>query len=322
MSTKILLGIDIAKDTIAVCILAKNAAILHADTYANTCTGHKKLWRIVKKMNADHIVTGMEATGAYWKNIAQFLHTKGAEVAVINPSWIKHFARAGGLRQKTDAVDAHVIARYIRTQEYQLWTPPSPEVQKLTAIVRRLENIASMRQKEKNRLATACDAITRRSIQRIIALYDKEYARIEKECDILFDAAPELKTNVKLLVSIPGIGKKTARDLVVYLQRTPFATARQAAAGAGVTPSHSASGTSVYKKPRISRAGDRHIRAALYEPALSAIRFNPVIKTWSEKLKERGKTTNAVRCAVMRKLIHIAWGVLHHQEPFKIMYVA
>lgn len=322
MSKKIYLGIDIAKKTMAINILAEDAAILYEDTYANTCSGYKKLWKMIKNINADHIVAGMEATGAYWEDIAEYLHKNNADVTVINPAWIKSFGCASGQRQKTDPIDAYLIARYIRTQEYHLWTPPTPELKKLTAAVRRLEDITSMKQKEKTRLATARDTATKKSIKRMITVYDKEYARIEKECDIILDSAPELKWDVKLLVTIPGIGKKTARDLVVYLRRTPFTTARQAAAGAGVTPSHTLSGTSVHKKPKISRMGDKHIRAALYEPALAAIRFNPVIKPWAEKLEEKGKSTNAIRCAVMRKLIHIAWGVLHHQEPFKNMNVA
>jgi transposase len=185
-----------------------------------------------------------------------------------------------------------------------------------------MDGITLMLQKERNRMATAHDQIVRASVGRVITSLEKEYDDLESTFAKIVKKHAHLAHDFRLLLSIPGIADKTARRLLVFLRRTPYETARQAAAAAGITPSHCISGTSVHRKPRISRMGDARLRHFMYSPAETARRCNPVIAPWAAQLEQRGKTRKAVICAIERRLIHLSFGVLKNQTPFNPQFCA
>jgi transposase len=318
--SKLYVGVDVAKQSYEVEVIDSDARVITHASYRNVNREHKKLWRRLQKCDAETVHVCMEATGAYWEDLAESLYRCGAIVYVVNPARVKGFWRAEGLRQKTDRIDAGVIARFIRTQRCQAWTPPSPEMRTLTALVRRMDGITLMLQKEHNRMATVQDEIVRASLVRVISTLEENYRDLETTFSSILAQHPQLAHDFQLLMSITGIAAKTARRVLVFLRRTPYETARQAAAAAGITPSHCISGTSVHHKPRISRMGDARLRHFMYPSAESARRFNPVIAPWAAQLEQRGKTHKAVVCAIERRLIHISFGVLKNQTPFDPQY--
>ena len=145
---------------------------------------------------------------------------------------------------------------------------------------------------------------------------EKDIQLVEKKMREIIFADSDLKLKFELLVKVPGIGEGTATAVLAEVTRLEnFKTARELAAFIGLTPRHRTSGSSVRGKPRISKMGLKTLRKALYLPALTAMRFNPTLKNFAEKLRERGKKFKQIICAVMRKLVHIIFGVLKYDVP-------
>jgi len=315
MST-LYVGVDIAKKKFATEVIDETRRVLWQRSYPNTEKGYAQLWRKLSARKAARVQVCMEATGTYWEGLAHYAHARHAIVQVVNPARVKYYARAEGLRQKTDAIDAGVTARFSLTQVCLPWAPPTPALRELQAISRRMDDISLMLQKERNRASSAVDVLTAASVARMQHALKDEYETLVRAFDAVLKRAPAFAHEMELLCSIVGVSVRTARRLLVFLRRTPYDTARQAAAAGGITPTHYSSGMKDDKHPRISRMGDAALRHFLYSPAMVAERFNPIIRPWAIELHRRGKGTNEVRCAVMRRLIHIAFGVLKHQKSF------
>jgi len=309
-------GVDIAQATFETEAIDATKCVRWHRAYPNTPEGYAQLWRTISAGHAECVQVCMEATGAYWQGVANYLHARNATVQVVNPARIKYYAAAEGLRQKTDRIDAGVIARFSLAQTSLTWTPPAPELRDLQALVRRMDGITMMLQQERNRAATAVHPLTAASVKRMLQALMNEYEELVRSFNDVLRRAPALAHDLELLCTIAGISVRTARRLLVFLRNTPYETARQAAAAAGITPMHYSSGAKVDHHPHISRMGDAALRHFLYTPAMVAERFNPVIRPWAIELHRRGKGTKEVRCAVTRRLIHIAFGVLKSQTPF------
>jgi transposase len=193
------------------------------------------------------------------------------------------------------------------------------EIGDLQALVRRLEALSEMRQMEVNRLlAGVSTERVRSSLVRLITYLDQEIADTEALIDEQIDSHPTLREQRELLVSIPGIGETTAaKFLAEILDVKLYESARQLAAFAGLAPRLHESGSSVKKRARLSKIGAPRLWKALYFPAISAIRHNPQVRALSKRLKERGKCPMQIIGAAMRKLVHIAFGVLKNGERFK-----
>ncbi len=217
-------------------------------------------------------------------------------------------------RNKTDTADARLIADFCLTQEPAQWFPPTPSVAQLQALTRRIETLAEMLQMEKNRLAAA-SAQTQASVKRIIKTFETEIENLQQSISEHLDHHPDLKEQSRLLQTIPGVGEKTANLLLAEIEFERYESAREVAAYAGVTPRKKESGTSL-NRTQVSKMGNGRIRKALYFPAIVATRRNQIIKEFAARLKENGKTSMQIVCAAMRKLLHIAFGVLKHKRPF------
>jgi transposase len=247
--------------------------------------------------------------------VAEFLHEHGHRVSVVNPSRIEAFARTELKRNKTDTADARTIAQFCLEKNPEDWHPLAPEIKQLQALSRRVEVLEKMLASEHNRLETAPMTV-QPSVNRVITDLKREIDNIQQLIKDHIDKNPDLKQQSELLQTIPGIGEKTASLLLGEIEFRSFSSARALAAYVGVTPRRHQSGTSL-NWTRLSKIGNGRVRKALYFPAIVAVRCNQVISDFARRLRNNGKTPMQVVGAAMRKLIHIAYGVIKNNRPFE-----
>jgi len=308
------LGLDVAKKSVRAELRTTGNKVRFG--FDNSARGFTQLLRILQQHDAQKVWAGLEATGPYSHALALWLHKEGHRVSVLNPRRVKHYARSAGNRNKTDLVDAAIIADFICAHQPAAWQPPLREVAQLQALVRRREELSVMLQAEKNRLE-GVTAQVRYSLQHIIASLSAEKARLEKLITQQIHSDEQLFGDHQLLCTIKGIGSLTAAILLAEMARPgQVQRARQAAAHAGLAPRREQSGTSVRRNRGLGKEGNRYLRKALYMPALVAIKYNAPLRHFACRLRAAGKPKMSIFCAVMRKLIHIAFGVLKHQQPF------
>src|SRR5262245_45789619 len=260
----------------------------------------------------------MEATGGYEDALACHLHAAGRVVSVVNPTRIKYAGVMRGRGNKTDKADARLIAAYVRDQRPPAWRPPTPEVRELQALVRRRDDLRALAAHEKARLdAPLLTPAARKSVARVVKLLAKEADATQAAADALIAATPALAADRGLLATIPGVGARTASTVLAELpalDRVP--SARAAAAYAGLSPRELQSGSSVRVRARLSKSGNARLRKAVYLPALTAIRFNPLLKGLFDRLVAAGKPKMQAVGACMRKLVMLCYGVLKNRAPF------
>jgi transposase len=311
------LGIDIAKLKFNVCLINQSGKLKHK-VLPNTATGFEQLRGWLSKQGIERVHACLEATGTYGEALSFFLHEAGHIVSVINPAAVKAFAQSRLSRTKTDRVDAELIARFCLAQAPPAWTPLPQEVRELQALVRRLEALIEMRVAEENRLSSGItvDSV-RQSVQEHLTYLNTQINRNEELIREHINNHPGLKHQSELLDSIPGIAETTAALLLSeFPDIKQYRSARQVAAYAGLVPRERQSGTSVRGRVRLSKIGNARLRRALYFPAITALRCSPFFQAWAKGLAERGKCKMSVICAVMRKLLHLAYGVLKSGKPF------
>jgi transposase len=312
------LGIDIAKAKFDVCLLKENGRAKHK-VFLNTRHGFEQLIRWLDSHQVgDHSRACLEATGSYGEPLALFLFEAGFTVSIANPAAVRAFANAGLSRTKTDKVDAELIARFCLAQQPQAWQPPAPELRELQALVRRLDALIEMRVAEENRLSSGgLTETVRHSLEEHIAYLLAEIKQTEALIRQHINNHPDLKEQSDLLDSIPGIGETTAALLLAEIVNIKqYTSARQVAAYAGLVPRERRSGSSVRGRTCLSKIGNARLRKALYFPAITALRSSDFFKQWAEPLRTRGKSKMSVIGAAMRKLIHLAYGVLKTGKPF------
>ncbi len=313
-------GIDVSKKTMDVTLL-KATGGKKRKRFANTTAGILSLLKWLQWQTDGSVHICMESTSVYWEELAETLYEEGYIVSVVNPVRIKGYAMSQLRRSKTDPLDGDVIADFCRTQEVAPWMPPSSEQKKLRALVRHLEALKKSRTQQCNRLATCKDEEVKASLEALTNAINAEIEQIEKRIDDLIDQDPDIKEKKELLESIPGIGKKTAIHILAEMfDIESYENAKAVAADAGVTASHYESGTSVRRRPKISRMGKAAIRSALFYPAMTALRHNPAVQKLARRLEARGKKKSVIRVAAMRKLMHLAYGVIKNRKPFDPAY--
>jgi transposase len=308
------LGIDISKDSFHV-ELSVNEKLRHRK-FSNRKDGFAELRAWLIKHKASLVHACLEATGPYSEALAQYLHQQGHTVSVVNPAQIKAFGKSELLRNKDDRPDAGLIRRFCEKQQPAPWTPPPPHLRELQALTRHLENLQETRQQQQNRLDATSTKSVVKSLRKLIAHLDVEILRTEQQIAAHIDEHPDLKQQCQLLESIPGIGQRTAAKLLAEIENiNQYQSARQVAAYAGLTPRNYRSGT-LRGRTRLSKTGNARVRKALFLPAIVARQHNPIINAFCGRLAQRGKTKMQIVGAAMRKLIHIAFGVLKSGKMF------
>jgi transposase len=314
------LGIDVSKRKFDVAMRRVDGTG-RSRAFANSEAGFGQLGEWLAKLGAGQVHACLESTGTYGLALAEYLHREGYVVSVVNPACIKAFAESALSRAKTDRVDAKLIARFCQAMHPQLWQPLAPPVSQLQGLVRRVEALQQMVGQERNRLeAPGISEGVRASLERMVELLERELEQVRTQIADHIDRHPELKQRRDLLCSIPGLGEVTAARLLSEMSGIEFGRARQVAAYAGLVPSPRESGTSVRGRGRLSKRGNPRLRQALYWPAIVAMRYNPILHAFAQRLLAAGKPKMVVIAAVMRKLLHLAFGVLKHGRPFDPNY--
>jgi len=316
-------GIDVSKLSFDVAIL--NNGSYQNMQFANNLEGFKALSKWVKSFRKE-VIFCMEATGIYGLALAKDLVQKGEKVIVANPIKTNAFAKMEMSRNKTDKADAQSIARYCKHLDDKgeitknLFKPKGEAFEKLQFLITRLEQLDKIATQENNRLDVSLDKEAVRSIKYIISHIDKQIIKIKRVLKEIVKQDDTLKQQVDLLISIPGIGEKTAWSILAYLgDISLFSNAKQVTSYAGINPKIEQSGTSI-NKSRLSKIGNKRLRKALYMPALTAVKHNPLMKDLYERLQQKGKPNKVALCAVMRKLLVLAYGVLKSGQAFDPYY--
>ena len=314
-------GIEVSHLTLVVALRAHD----HDEPlreFPNTSEGHQAVLRFLERSGGS-VRVALESTGLYGLDLALALHQAHVAVMVANPRAVRHFAHALLERSKNDQLDAAVLREFAARMPFVTWRPPSAAALKLVAVARRLEALTDMMAAEKNRrhaasLSEALPPIIRRDVERSIQTQQRAIERLTRAAQEFILDDPELARRYELLLSIPGVGAASALHLLAELLLLPAGMdVRQWVAYAGLDPRQYTSGTSVHKKVRISKAGNKHLRRALYMPALVAVRHDPHVRAYYEHLLARGKTKMQALVATMRKLLHAIYGMFKHDQPFE-----
>lgn len=314
------LGIDVSKAKLDCLLLDMASNKRKSKTVPNSPDGYAALlaWLGKQQAGAAHVI--LEPTGVYHEQVALALTEAGLKVSLINPAQLRQFAQGLGIKNKTDAADSAVLARYGATQNPDSWQPPPAYVRELRALLARRDAIAEDLRREQNRAekaaVTGTPALVQQSIDQSIAFLSKELNQLQQAIDEHIDRHPDLRDKRELLLSIPGVGRQVSGHLTALLAGHDFDRAEQLAAYLGLVPVAWESGTSVRGRPHLSKAGPAHLRKLLYLPAVVAIRWNPHVKALYERMLERGKSKMAGIGAAMRKLAHLCFGVVKSGKPY------
>ncbi len=307
-------GIDVSKVSLDVAALL-NTGEVQRGKFSNTQQGHNDLLSWLERFPNCRVA--VEATGSYHRRLTSSLQDKHLSVSVLNPAQVSYFVKSQHRRNKTDKADALWLATYVKERQpaetyavNSLRQSLAREIQALSKDLTRLKN----RLEAADNGSVHPEVIT--SLKRRIASLEEEKAVLEKELELATKRSNEHE--LSLLTSIPGIGVRTACLLLAELGAVQrFASARKLVAFVGLTPAQFTSGTSVAKPSHMSRLGSSYLRHILYMPCLSAIRFNPIIKSFFKRLVRHGKHKKVAVVACMAKMLKIVFGVLTHRKPFE-----
>lgn len=290
--------------------------------FANTAAGHKQLVHYVRRYS-QRLRICLESTGLYGLDVALVLQEQeGIQVMVANPRSVRHFGEAMMKRSKTDPVDAKLLAEYSQRMPFRAWQPPSVPGRRLCAIARAIHQLTEMSTMQKNRLHAAGSTETTpkivvQELRRNLAHQQRSLQRLVREAVRVIQSDPVLQKRFQLLLGITGIGELSAVQLLGELVLAPAdGDVRQWVAYAGLDPRQYKSGESVDKKVCISKVGNKHLRRALYMPALVAVRHQPHFRAFYQHLRAKGKLKKVALVAVMRKLLHGIFGVFKSLQPF------
>lgn len=308
-STKTILGLDVSKDKLDACLLLNPP---RATTVPNTPQGHARLLAWAAEAGPLHLC--LEATSTYGWPVARHAHAAGHTISVLQPLAVARYGQALLNRNKTDKLDAALVADFGRTQEPRAWTPPSAAQEKLQAQSRLRAELVGQRQGLQNRLDTAHPSVrpVLRSLLRSLTL---QIEKLDAALLATLQEDPVLRTQAQLLRSIPGVGPVLCAGLLAELP-ADLRAARAATAYAGLNPRQRESGTSLRGRTCLSKLGNARLRRLLYVPALAGLQHNPVLRAQAERLAARGKTGKVRVAAVMRKLLCLCVGVLRSGQPW------
>jgi transposase len=306
-------GIDVSKLTLDVAALLSCGEIMRIQI-KNTEVGHESLMTWLSELDTPHII--LEATGSYHQKLIAFLQAQGKAVSVVNPRQSNDYAKSLNRRNKTDAVDALMLAGYGRERQPQVHTT-SHSIQQ--SLAREIEALTQDITRLKNRLEAASHGLThpevRASLQRRIKALEAEKKLLEEQLEQ--QLKQQQAADLALLETIPGIGKRSACFLLAELgDIRRFDSSAALVAFAGLNPGRFESGSSVHKQSAISRKGSPHLRHWLYMPSVAGLRCNPLLKSFYQRLTSKGKAKMVALTACMAKLLKIIYGVLSSAKPF------
>jgi transposase len=325
------LGIDVSKDSLSFCLAALGSDLSKtfkvSKEVPNDKQGFKQLdaWIDLNKHLSNLPVIVMEATGIYHEGITHFLYSKGYKVSVLQSGRVKRYAQSLDQRSKTDALDSKMLSMLGCERELALWEPPSEQMEHLRALSRERNSLIKERSYELNRLhAISQSAYQNARIndrhKKRLALLNEQIKEIEKEMDLIIQEDEYLSRKLQYLESIPGISFISAATVVAEtLGFQHFYNAKQLTSYAGYDVVLKESG--YYRgKSRISKKGNRHIRAVLHMPSMTAVRVNPSLKSFYDRLKPNKAKPLVALVAVQRKLLLLMYSLWKNEMYYDPEY--
>jgi transposase len=314
---QIFIGIDVSKATLDVAVRGESKA----QQYANTEAGIAALKAYLSASQVDVAVILMEATGGLERLAACELHMAGYAVMVVNPRQAHDFAKALGYLSKTDKSDAQALAQFAHTlhsgdkREQLLLKLPTAQQDELAAMVTRRSQLVGMRVAEGNRLASS-HKTQRKSILAVLKVIERQIKTLDD--DIAGSLAEHFKAKLDLLKGMKGIGVGTKAALMASLPELGSLSAGQIGKLVGVAPLNRDSGT--MKGKRTTWGGRADVRSALYMASLSAVRYEPSIKLFYQRLRTAGKPAKVALVACMHKLLTIINAIMKSGKPWEPQY--
>jgi transposase len=296
INEKKFVGIDVSKTSLDVFVRPSKTTF----SVNNDKQGIKKLAEEIKKITPQLIVA--ETTGGMEKAFVKELRLKNMPVVVINPKQARDFAKATGRLAKTDRLDASVLAHFGEAIKPELRQMKDESVEYLNGLLVRRTQIIQMTTCEKNRLPSTQSHI-QKQIKRTIVFLVKELEKVDEQINDCIDKNNELAKKRDIISSVPGVGRVTAISLLSELSELGKANKKEIGALCGVVPFNKDSGKMVGR--RAIFGGRARVRTALYMATISAVRCNPVLKGFYERLRAGGKKAKVALIACMHKLIII-----------------
>lgn len=307
-SQKSYVGIDISKSTLDVFVLPSEKYM----QFKNDANGIKKL-ALKMKVIAPALIL-MEATGGYEKAVARCLSQNEYSISISNPKRIRDFAKAKGVLAKTDQIDAKIIALFAQQMQPKETVLRSDNQEKLNDCSTRRRQLVKLIIMEKNRLEKSSPSL-KSSLRRVIKALEKELERINKELHVIIEHDERYSNHNALLTSIKGVGPVVAADMIADLPELGSLSGKEISALVGVAPYNCDSGK--LRGKRTTWGGRASVRCALFMAALTAIRYNPQIKAFYQRLCEAGKQKKVAIVACMHKLLLVMNSMLKHNQLWK-----
>jgi transposase len=287
------IGLDVAKSALQLDLAGQSHAL------TNDAKGHARLLKFLAGQPWAHVVC--EATGGYEQSVVRACHAAQMPVSIVEAGRVRHFAKAKGLRAKTDPIDATVLSEYGRTFKPVATTAPTPQQTRLAELSgRRLQLIQSLIAAN-NQAAHYTDSFCQRQSRQLGQLLEKQIAACDAAIAKLIAADEKLQARANRLDAIPGVGTITAATVLAEVPELGTLSHEAAAALVGVAPYNHDSGD--HNGIRHIGGGRKAVRCALYMAALSAVQFDPILKAFYQRLRQAGKKPKVALVAAMRKLI-------------------
>src|SRR6516225_8505612 len=300
-------GVDVSKKQLDVAIrpLGKVFGVI------NDRRGISQLVKRLKELQPVCIV--IDATGGLEKELAYALAAESLPVAVVNPRQVSNFAKSLGRRAKTDAIDAAVLAHFAEVMKPEARALPDAAARELTALVNRHRQLVEMITAESNRRDLASKSV-RKLINSMLRSLKGQLLLVDREIRKAISASELWRHKAELLRSVPGVGEVTTATLLAGLPELGELDRRQIAALVGVAPFNRESGT--WRGKRMIAGGRAWIRSVLYMSTIVAVRRNPILKEFYQRLRAKGKPAKQALTACMRKLLVVLNAMLRHQTPW------
>lgn len=309
MMDQVVVGIDVSKDRLDVCLLPGGDLFV----VSRNAAGLAELTERLKGLSVG--VIAIEATGGFETVVAASLASSGLPVAVVNPAQIRHFAQALGKRAKTDPIDAFVIARFAEATKPDVRPLDDEATQLLSALITRRRQIIDMIVAETHRERSVTDKMLKKSIVQLKMALERALSDIDTKIDEQIRSSPLWKAKEDLLSSVPGVGPITARTLIADLPELGRLSPKQIAALAGLAPYTRQSGK--WRGKAFTSGGRPSVRGVLFLAAMAACRYNPVLKAFRKRLLDAGKPPKVAIIAMARKLLTILNAMIRENQPWQ-----
>ena len=312
------LGIDIAKNNFAVCLLDEKRQ--RKCSFSNNTDGFPELSNWLNSIGIAKVHACMEATGRYGEKLAAYLHSRGHKVSIVNPKFIKRHGEALNKQNKTDPVDAYVIAHYAQCFEPQEWQPRSAIQNELLDVIGQIAKVKKTRAAFLNRGQCGLRSTgVLKANEELLAFLTRQLAKLEKLKDELLAKEPSLKKTAEIVDSTPGIGPEISVAMAIKIDFAKFRNGRQLACFLGLSPREWQSGEQK-RRGRQTKAGDNQLRALLRMGAMSATYTQPLYIEMAERLRQKGLKEGQILTAIARKMVLIAHALVRKQQFFDSCY--